>query len=144
VRVWARAARISRVSWSKRKRGNKLRNLRHTQVLERVIRRSQIFVQPPTDTGSSLYYIFLKWFVSRSVLFCPVQHRRSNGWADRAQNWYKHSLELCDEDRLVVDRECALMRALRAQTCAHHHISSIGGQTAGPLEPHIGKHSLGQ
>jgi hypothetical protein len=44
------------------------------------------------------------------------------------------SLELCDEDRGVGDRECALVRA---QMCAQHHISSIGGQTAGPIEPQI-------
>jgi hypothetical protein len=46
-------------------------------VLERVIRRSQIFVLPPTDMGSSIYYIYqyniyIKWFMSRSVLFCSV------------------------------------------------------------------------
>jgi hypothetical protein len=29
----------------------------------------------------------------------------------------------------VADRECALMCALRAQTCARHYTSSIGGQT---------------
>jgi hypothetical protein len=45
----------------------------------------------------------------------------------------------------VADRECALMRALRAQTCAQHHISSIGGQTAGPVELQIGTNThLGQ
>jgi hypothetical protein len=45
-----------RVAWSK----TKLRNLRQTQVLERVIRRSRIIFQPPTDTGSSLYiYVFI-------------------------------------------------------------------------------------
>jgi hypothetical protein len=44
-------------------------NLRQTKVLERVIR---FLSNPPTDTGSSLYYISLKWSLSRSVLFCPV------------------------------------------------------------------------
>jgi hypothetical protein len=62
----------------------KLRNLRLTQVLERVIQRNRMFVQPPTDTGSSLYYISLKW-----SLFCVV-------------------------------------------------LSSIGGQTPGPIGPKIG------
>jgi hypothetical protein len=33
------------------------------------------------------------------VLFCAVQYRRPNGWADRAENWHKHALGLCDEDR---------------------------------------------
>jgi hypothetical protein len=85
---------------------------------------SRIFVQPPTDTGSSILY-FSKM---GSVTFCPVQYRRPNGWADLAENWHKHSLELCDEDR-----KCALMRVQRAPTCEQHHISSIGGQTAGPI-----------
>jgi hypothetical protein len=73
-----------------------------------------------------------------SVTFCPVQYRRPNGLADRAENWHKHSLELCDEDRGVGDPKCVFMRALRAQTCAHHHISSIYGQTTVPIEPQIG------
>jgi hypothetical protein len=51
VRVW----RISREARSK-KTLQRLRNLRQTQVVERVIRRSRIFVQPPTDTGSSILY----------------------------------------------------------------------------------------
>jgi hypothetical protein len=46
-----------------------LRILRQTQVLERVIRRSRIFVQPPTDTGSSIcihvYNILLYMFIHR-------------------------------------------------------------------------------
>jgi hypothetical protein len=37
------------------------------------------------------------------------------------------------------------VRAVRAQTCVHHHISSIDGQTAGPIGLKICKntHSLG-
>jgi hypothetical protein len=95
-----------------------------TQVLERVIRRSRIFVQPQTDTGSSILY----FSNMVSVLCCVVQYRRPNGWTDWAKNWHKHPLGLCDEDRWVGDRECALM----------HHISSIGGQATGPVEPQIG------
>jgi hypothetical protein len=34
----------------------------------------------------------------------------------------------------VGDHECALMCALRAQTCAYYYTSSIGGQTAHLLE----------
>jgi hypothetical protein len=33
---------------------------------------------------------------------------------------------------------CAFMRALRAQTCAQHYISSVGAQTAGLNETPIG------
>jgi hypothetical protein len=77
-----------------------------------------------------------------SVTSCPVQYRRPNGWADRAENRHKHSLELCNEDRGVGDPQCALMPALmpalRVQTCAQHHIFSIDGQTTGPIEPQIG------
>jgi hypothetical protein len=43
-----------------------------------------------------LYYISLKLSLS-----CAVQYRRPNGWADRAHNWHKYSLGLCDEDRGV-------------------------------------------
>jgi hypothetical protein len=75
-----------------------------------------------------------------------IQHRRSNGWADRGPNWYKHLLGQWAEvmgvgDRecaLMRDRECALMRAQNAQTCAQHHISIIGGQTAGSIAAQIG------
>jgi hypothetical protein len=85
-----------------------------------------------------VYYISLKWPLSCVVLCCVVRYSRPNGWADRAEHWHKHSLELCDEDMGLSDRECELMRALRAQTCAQYHISSIGGQTAGPVEFQIG------
>jgi hypothetical protein len=51
-----------------------------------------------------------------SVLSCPVQYRRPNG---------QHSLGLCDEHMGVGEIESA-------RVCAHH-ISSIGGQTAGPI-----------
>jgi hypothetical protein len=64
-----------------------------------------------------------------------IQHMRPNGWADRVPIWYKDSLGQWTEDMTVADRECALMRA---QTCAQYRISSIGGQTAGPVEPQIG------
>jgi hypothetical protein len=73
-----------------------------------------------------------------SVLFCPVRYRRPNGWADRAENWHKHSLELCDEDMGVGHHKCASMRVHRAQTCVQHHISSLGGQMDGPVDPQIG------
>jgi hypothetical protein len=49
--------------------------------------------------------------LSCPVLSCPVQYRRPNDWADRAENLHKQSFELCDEDRGVGDPECALMRA---------------------------------
>jgi hypothetical protein len=75
--------------------------------------------------------------LSCPVLSCPVRYRRPNGTADLAENWHTHSLELCDEDRGVGDRECALMRAQCAQMRAQHHISSIDGQTTGPIEPKI-------
>jgi hypothetical protein len=38
----------------------------------------------------------------------------------------------------VGDRECALMRALRVQTCMQHLIFSIGSQTTGSIGPKIG------
>jgi hypothetical protein len=72
------------------------------------------------------------------VMSCPVQYRRPKGWADRPENWHEHSLELSDEDRGVGDPECALMCALRAQTCAQPSTSSIDGQTTWPIEPQIG------
>jgi hypothetical protein len=50
----ARSTHITR-SAEQKKIKLKLRNLRQTRVLERVIWRSRIFVQPPTDTGSSIY-----------------------------------------------------------------------------------------
>jgi hypothetical protein len=58
-----------------------------------------------------------------------IQHRRPNSWTDIASNWYTHSLGQWAKVMGVGDRECALMCALRAQTCAHHYTSSIGGQT---------------
>jgi hypothetical protein len=57
------------------KQTKELRNLRQIDVLERVIRRSRIFVQTPTDTGSSILY-FSKM---ASVLCCVVQYMRTNG-----------------------------------------------------------------
>jgi hypothetical protein len=66
-----------------------------------------------------------------------IQHRRPNGWADRGPNWYKHSLEQWAEVMGVGDRECALMCALRAQTCAQHYTYSIGGQMAVPIGAQI-------
>jgi hypothetical protein len=38
----------------------------------------------------------------------------------------------------VGNRESALMRALREQIYTQHHLSSIGAQRAGPIEPQIG------
>jgi hypothetical protein len=67
-----------------------------------------------------------------------IQHRRPNGWADRGPNRYKHSLEKWAEVIGVGARECSLMRALRTQTCAQHHLSSIGARKAAPIEPQIG------
>jgi hypothetical protein len=67
-----------------------------------------------------------------------IQHRRPNGCADRGPNRYKHSLGQWAEVMGVGDRECSLMRALRAHTCAQYHLSSIGAQRAGPIEPKIG------
>jgi hypothetical protein len=73
----------------------------------------------------NLYYISLKWSLSRPVTSCPVQNRRPNGSADRAKNWHKHSLGLlCDEDSRVGDRECALMRATRVNVCEKHQNES--------------------
>jgi hypothetical protein len=79
-----------------------------------------------------LYYFSLKALYC-VVLCCVVQYRRPNGWTDRAQNLLKHSLGLCDDHRGVGELECARVRAVRAQTCVQHHISSIGGQTAWPI-----------
>jgi hypothetical protein len=71
-----------------------------------------------------------------------IQHRRPNDRAYRAPNWNKHSLEQWAEVYIVVGgRECALMCALRAQTSAHNHMSSIGGQTDWPNGLKIGTHS---
>jgi hypothetical protein len=67
-----------------------------------------------------------------------IQHRRPNCWTGRDPNWYKHSLEQWAEVMVIGDRECALMCALRAQTCVQHYTSSIGGQTAGSIGAQIG------
>jgi hypothetical protein len=64
-----------------------------------------------------------------------IQHRLPNGRADRGPNWYKHLLEQWTEAMGVNNRGCALMRA---QTCAQHHIYSIGARRAGPIKPKIG------
>jgi hypothetical protein len=66
-----------------------------------------------------------------------IQHRRPSGWTDRAPHWYKHSLGQWTQVMVVGDREGALMCAQRAQTCAHHYTSSIGGQTDGPIGAQI-------
>jgi hypothetical protein len=66
------------------------------------------------------------------------QRWRPNGRTDRNPNWYKHSLGQSSQFTRVGDRECALMRGMRAQTCARHYISSIGAQTAGLIETPIG------
>jgi hypothetical protein len=74
-------------------------------VLERVIRRSRSFVQPPTDTGSSLYYISLKWSLFCVVLSSiggqtagPIGTKigTNTHWdyaTDSTPNWYKNPLE---------------------------------------------------
>jgi hypothetical protein len=67
-----------------------------------------------------------------------IQYRRPNGCADRGPNWCKHSFEQWAEFIVIGGRECALMCALRAQTCAYHYTSSISGQTAGPIGAQIG------
>jgi hypothetical protein len=67
-----------------------------------------------------------------------IHHRRPNGWVDRGPNWYKHSFGQWEEVMGVGDREFALIRALRAQTCAQHHLSSIGARRSGPIESQIG------
>jgi hypothetical protein len=67
-----------------------------------------------------------------------IQYRRPHDRAYRAPNWNKHSLGQWVELMGVGDPECALIRALRAQICAQNHISSIDGQTTGPIEPQIG------
>jgi hypothetical protein len=64
-----------------------------------------------------------------------IQHRRPNGWVDPGPHWYKHLLGQWSEVMGVGDRECALMRA---QTCAQHHLASIGARRSGPTEPQIG------
>jgi hypothetical protein len=48
-----------------------------------------------------------------SVLCCPIRYKRPNGWADRAQNWHKYSLGLCDDDMGLGVR---VARSLRAQS----------------------------
>jgi hypothetical protein len=62
-----------------------------------------------------------------------IQQRRPNDRAYRAPNWNKHSLGRWVELMGVGDPECALMHALRAQTCAQPCTSSICGLTAGPI-----------
>jgi hypothetical protein len=80
-----------------------------------------------------LYYISVKWSLSRSVTFCPVlsiiggQTAGPIGTKIGTNTHWDYAMKIWGVD----DRECALMRALRAQTCVHHHISSICGQTAG-------------
>jgi hypothetical protein len=68
----------------------------------------------------------------------PVQRWRPNGCTDRGPNWFKHSLGQSAQFTRVGDRECAFMRALRAQTCTQQYISSVGAQTAGLNETPIG------
>jgi hypothetical protein len=164
-----------------------MRNLRQTQVLERVIRRSRICFQPPTDTGSSLYYISLKWPLSCVVLCCPVRYRRPNGLKIGTNTNWKYAMKIGGwRSRVRIDaravranvraaphiqhrppdwvdmlgrsrpklvqtligtmgrsyggggyRECALMHALCAETCAQHHLSSIGTRRTGPIEPKL-------
>jgi hypothetical protein len=70
-----------------------------------------------------------------------IQRWRTNGLTDRELNWYKHSLGQSAQFTRVGDRECAFMRALRAQTCAHHYISSVGAHTAGLNETPIGSNT---
>jgi hypothetical protein len=60
-----------------------------------------------------------------------IQRWRPSGCTDRDPNCYKHSLGKSAQFTRVGDRDCAFLRALRAQTCAQHYISSIGAQTAG-------------
>jgi hypothetical protein len=67
-----------------------------------------------------------------------IEDMRPNGWTGRIPNWYKHLLGQWTQVMVVGDREYALMRVLRAQTCAQHHLSSIGARRAGPIEPQIG------
>jgi hypothetical protein len=51
-------------------------------------------------------YLYICLFV---VMCCPVRYRRSNVWADPAQNWQKYSLGQCDEDRAIASAQlCAL------------------------------------
>jgi hypothetical protein len=62
-----------------------------------------------------------------SVLFCSVQYRRPNGYKIGTNTHWDYAMKIGG----VSDRECASM-------CAQRHISSTGGQTAGPIEPQIG------
>jgi hypothetical protein len=71
-----------------------------------------------------------------------IQHRRPTGWADRGPHWYKHLLGQWAEVMGVGDRQWSLMCA---QTCAQHHLSSIGARRSGPIEPpNWYKNSLGK
>jgi hypothetical protein len=63
-----------------------------------------------------------------------IQLGRPNDRVYRAPHWNKHSLGQWVEIMGVGDPECALMRALRAQTCAQPCTSSIDGQTTGHIE----------
>jgi hypothetical protein len=59
---------VRRVARRKKKK-TKLRNLRQTQVLEWVMWRRQIFSNPPTDTGSSIYiYIYIVYIYIKSTI----------------------------------------------------------------------------
>jgi hypothetical protein len=63
-----------------------------------------------------------------------VHHRRPNGCADRGPHWYKHLLGQWAEVVGVGDRDWALMRA---QTCAHHHLSRISAKRLDPSSPKL-------
>jgi hypothetical protein len=52
--------------------------------------------------------------------------------------WTKTLIETMGRRFGVGYQWCPLMRAMRAQTCAQHHISIIGGQTAGSIAAQIG------
>jgi hypothetical protein len=70
-----------------------------------------------------------------------IHHMRPNSWVDLGPNWYKHLLGQWAEVMEVGHRECTLMRGLRVQTCAQHHLSSIGARRSGLIEPQIGTKS---
>jgi hypothetical protein len=122
--------------WAAARYNNQLINTAITQSLNQSLSQS---INQSINQYCLYIYIYIYIYIS---VCSSCGYRRPNGWADPANIWQKYSLGQCDGDRGVGDRECAFMRALRAQMCAQHHISSIGGQTVGPVEPQIGTHTL--
>jgi hypothetical protein len=99
--------------------------------------------EPQTNIYLIFYFSKMASVLSCVVLSCPVlfaiggQTDEPIGLKIGTKTHWNYAMKIGG----VGDRECAFKRTLRAQMCAEHHISSIGGQTAGPVEPQIGTHT---